>query len=88
MTGNPVVMGYPGWLWSWGINYASREQEVQKILAGDPEAIRLLHSLQIHYIIVNQNESNGVKAINFAFLESKTKLILRENNWSIFEVNL
>ena len=88
LSGNPVVMGYPGWLWSWGINYASREQEVQKILAGDPEAIRLLHSLQIHYIIVNQNESNGVKAINFAFLESNTKLILRESNWSIFEVNL
>lgn len=32
LTGTPVYMGYPGWLWSWGLNYTQHEQKLKQAL--------------------------------------------------------
>lgn len=38
LAGRPVFVGYPGWLWTRGINYASREQYLKDFYA-DPVSI-------------------------------------------------
>ena len=34
LTGRPVVMGYTGWLWSYGLDYAQRQHDVTQVLNG------------------------------------------------------
>jgi hypothetical protein len=86
LTGNPVVMGYPGWLWSWGINYSAREQEVQSILTGQPEMLELVKRLNVAYIVVKLNERINNQAINIEALKANYPLILAKNDWLIFSV--
>ena len=87
LSGNPVAMGYPGWLWSWGINYAPREQEVNQIFLGAPNALSLIHQLGIRYMVVNKHESIGTKSINFEFLKSQFPLALERGDWLVYSVN-
>ncbi len=34
LTGRPEVMGYTGWLWSYGLDYAQRQRDVAQVLGG------------------------------------------------------
>jgi hypothetical protein len=34
LTGRPEVMGYDGWLWSYGLDYGQRQRDVAQVLGG------------------------------------------------------
>jgi hypothetical protein len=87
LSGNPVVMGSVGWLWSWGIDYAPREQEVQKIFSGEPETPALVKALHIRYIVANRTETMGDKPINFMYLQDQYPVVLEQGDWFVFAVN-
>jgi len=84
LTGNPVVMGYPGWLWSWGISYPALENKVGSILLGQSDAQTLLPSLHAKYIVVNAQERFKNQPINFAFLDSHFKKIRSLGAWTVY----
>jgi hypothetical protein len=56
LTGRQSLMGYPGHLWTHGIDYRQREMEVQAIYQGGPEAIELLDQHQVNYVIIGPIE--------------------------------
>lgn len=57
LAGRLVYMGYPGHLWVHGIDYASREENNNKILSGDIKNILSMDS-PISYIVVRNNAKN------------------------------
>jgi hypothetical protein len=57
LTGRRTVFGYPGHIWSQGLDGGRREDEVRAIYAGRPEAPALLRSLGIQYVLVGPLES-------------------------------
>lgn len=56
LVGNPVVMGYRGWLWSHGFNYLETEQDVKKMFAGTPEARELFKKYSVSFVYISQLE--------------------------------
>jgi uncharacterized membrane protein len=60
LTGRRSLMGYPGHLWTHGINYQAREREIQAIYAGAPNAADLLRRYRINYIVVSPHEHNSL----------------------------
>jgi len=84
LAGNPVVMGYPGWLWSWGISYGDREHEVQDILLGKDTMTETAKRLGVDYIVVQRGETVANQPVNFSALESHFQNVLSENGWEIF----
>ena len=42
LAGRSVLMSYPGWLWSYGINYSQREADLGRIYSGSAQALTLL----------------------------------------------
>ncbi len=86
LAGNPIVMGYPGWLWSWGINYVSRERQVQAILMGKPEAQAAIQALHFDYVIVRKNEEIDRKPINHDFLKTQFQLLRDKSGWEIYSI--
>jgi hypothetical protein len=87
LAGNPVVMGYPGWLWSWGIQYGALEKKVASILSGDSDAIRNLEELHPRYIVVNSRESFQNKPVAIAFFDSHLKKVLSVDSWQVYRVD-
>lgn len=56
LTGRRSVMGYPGHISSHGIEYASREREIERIYAGAPDAAALMSKYGVEYVVVGPQE--------------------------------
>jgi len=69
LTGRRSVMGYPGHIWTHGIDSGPREAEIKKIYAGAPEAPALLRKYSVDYVVVDPQE-RSVMAVNDAFFSS------------------
>jgi len=63
VTGRPVVMGYEGWLWSYGIDYSKRKADVATALNGCGatsivscrSVVDVLHRYDVSYVEVPQD---------------------------------
>jgi len=58
LTGRRSLMGYPGHIWTHGLDYVQRESEIKRIYAGTAEATALLQKYQIEYVVISPLERN------------------------------
>jgi hypothetical protein len=86
LTGNPVAMGFPGWLWSWGISYSAREKQIQEVLLGGPNADSVINSLHIQYAALHEGEVTANRAVNIPYFEARFKKVLSGDGWSIYSL--
>jgi hypothetical protein len=57
------VMGYPGWLWTWGLPYPDRRQhDVVTMYKGGTSGESLLRSYGVRYVVVGPQERTEVGA--------------------------
>ena len=56
LSGRQSVMGYPGHLWTHGLDYGQRELDVKAIYKGGPQMIELLSRLGVDYVVVGPAE--------------------------------
>jgi hypothetical protein len=53
LAGRKIVMGFRGWLWSWGINYSEREKDVVDMFMGDTSKFS---KYNISYVILEPDQ--------------------------------
>jgi hypothetical protein len=70
LTGRRTFLGYPGHIWSHGLNYERREAELKRIYAGSAEAAQLIEANGIEYVVVGPIERAEMKRYNVALNES------------------
>jgi hypothetical protein len=58
LTGRRSLLGYPGHIWTHGLEYGPRENEIKRIYAGTPDADALLRKYRVSYIVVGPLERN------------------------------
>lgn len=56
LTGRRSLMGYPGHIWTHGLDFGPRENEIKRIYAGAPDAEMLLGKYNVDYAVVGPNE--------------------------------
>ncbi len=56
LTGRRSLLGYPGWIWSRGLDFTQRQAEIQHIYAGAPDAQPLLRRYQVDYVLIGPEE--------------------------------
>jgi hypothetical protein len=56
LTGRRSLMGYPGHIWTHGLDYTQRESEIRRIYAGGSDAPALLQKYGVQYAVVGPNE--------------------------------
>lgn len=66
LTGRRSLMGYPGHIWTHGLDYVQRESEIKRIYAGAPEAAALLQKYKIEYVVISPLERN-IMIVNAEF---------------------
>jgi len=66
LTGRKSIMGYPGHIWTHGLEFGPREQDIKQIYAGSTGAVALLAKYRVDYVVIGPQEFSTVKA-NTAF---------------------
>ena len=56
LTGRRSLMGYPGHIWTHGLQFVQREGEIRRIYLGAPDAELLIRSYGIEYLVVGPQE--------------------------------
>ncbi|HEX8144319.1 MAG TPA: hypothetical protein VF553_17090 [Pyrinomonadaceae bacterium] len=68
LTGRRSLMGYPGHIWTHGLDYRQREAEIRRIYAGGPDASALLARYGVEYMVTSPLE-RAQMPVNDAFFE-------------------
>ncbi|HEV2905589.1 MAG TPA: hypothetical protein VGW32_11095, partial [Pyrinomonadaceae bacterium] len=68
LTGRRSIMGYPGHIWTHGLDFGPRENEIKQIYAGGPDAAALLAKYRVDYVVIGPQEESVVKP-NVAFFD-------------------
>jgi uncharacterized membrane protein len=85
LTGRQIVMGYRGWLWSYGINYSVREKQVSDIFLGRPDTAAILNSLHVNYVVIGPSERSDMHANQGYFLTNYSR-VYTSPNYYVFQI--
>jgi hypothetical protein len=56
LTGRRSLMGYPGHIWTHGLEFFQREGEIKRIYLGSPDAEQLLKNYEVDYAVIGPLE--------------------------------
>jgi len=86
LTGRQIIMGYPGWLWSYGIDYTDRIKNIQTIYSGSTNALDLINTYHIDYIIIGPTELAQFQP-NIEFFTDHFQPVFTNSTYTIYTVN-
>jgi uncharacterized membrane protein len=78
-------MSYPGWLWSYGINYTQREIDLARIYNGGPQALDLLRHYHADFVLIGPTETSTYHP-NVDYFGTRFRLVLHTANYAIYAV--
>jgi hypothetical protein len=73
LTGRRSLLGYPGHVWTHGLEFGPRETEIRKMYAGTPEAEPLLLNNNVDYVVIGPLEKL-IMPVNEAFFSRYRKV--------------
>jgi len=73
LTGRRSFMGYPGHIWTHGLEFVPRQQEIKRIYSGAADADALLKQNHIDYVVVGPLERLSMP-VNEDFFSHFTKV--------------
>ena len=85
LAGRPVLLGYRGWLASYGIDYSAVERDVRTMLQGGPRAEELMERYGVEFAAIGRSEIQDYGAAEGYFREHH-ELILEEAGYAVFRV--
>jgi hypothetical protein len=69
LSGRRSFMGYPGHVWSHGLNPGTREADIRKMYQGGAESVALMRAYAIDYVVVGPPERAAGLAGDLEFFE-------------------
>ncbi|HWQ34949.1 MAG TPA: hypothetical protein VNQ79_19045 [Blastocatellia bacterium] len=85
LTGRQTLMGYPGHLWTHGIDYKDRENDVLTIWRGGAEAEQLLQRYSVDYVIIGPVERNQFGA-NEGFFAARYQAVVDVAGYRVYRI--
>ncbi len=77
-------MGYPGWLWTYGIDVSQTTEDIRTIYAGGPEAAQLMSRYGVRYVEVGPEEYfQYVVGTNFF---SQFPIVVRSSDRVLYQI--
>jgi hypothetical protein len=85
LTGRRSLLGYPGWIWSRGLDYFQRNLDIESIYSGGPGAGALLHQYGIDYVLVGPEELAALR-VNEGFL-SQYREVAQAGPYRLYKID-
>lgn len=86
LTGRRSLLGYPGWMWSRGLNYSQRNADIESIYSGAPAAGALLRRYGVDYVLVGPQELASFK-VDETFWSQYTK-VAQSGPYRLYKINV
>jgi hypothetical protein len=84
LSGRQSFMGYPGHIWTHGLQYLEREALIKRIYAGGTEAASLLSKAGVEYVVVSPLERQLMQ-VNEAFF-AQYPLAVETSHYRLYKV--
>jgi hypothetical protein len=84
LTGRRSLMGYPGHIWTHGLEFVQRESEIKRIYLGMPDAEQLIRTYGIQYAVVGPQEG-AVTPVNEMFF-SRFEKVGEVGGYKLFKI--
>jgi hypothetical protein len=84
LTGRRSLMGYPGHVWTHGLEFAERESEIRRVYAGAPDALSILRKYDVAYAVVGPLERNLMN-VNEPFF-SRFQLVGEAGEYRLYKI--
>lgn len=85
LSGRRVVMSFPPWLWSQGIDSSRRERELTAIMTLRPDAASLIDRLGVAYVVVGPDEERRFGADPEAW-SARYPCVIRTEHYRVYRV--
>ncbi|MCK6468744.1 MAG: PA14 domain-containing protein [Candidatus Brocadia sinica] len=85
-AGRQILLGYKGWMWTYGIDYGQTARDMMTIFSGGDNTEHLLNKYAINYVVIGPAERHDYHA-NEKYFKSRYKKILENKEYRIYEVN-
>jgi hypothetical protein len=86
LSGRRVMLGYRGWLASYGVDYKPVERDVRTMLGGGPGAEALIDRYGVDFVVIGRTEQQDFNA-DESYFEQHHELILEQANYKVFAVD-
>lgn len=83
LTGRRSLMGYPGHIWSHGLDYFARESEIKRVYAGTADAGAILQKYGVAYAVVSPLERQ--MSVNDQFF-SRFELVGEVGGYRLYKI--
>ena len=74
LTGRRSLMGYPGHIWTHGIDFGPRETDIKKIYSGSLDAESLLSKYGVDYVVIDPQE-HSVMPVNTEYFSRYPEVV-------------
>lgn len=85
IAGRNIVMGYRGWLWSYGIDYSNREQDIKDIYQGKTNALELIRKYNITFVVTDEQTKRDFNS-NEEFFVSNFPMLIASPKYNVYTV--
>ena len=85
LVGRPIVMGYRGWLWTYGINYRSVEKDVASMFSGAANAPELFQKYDISFVVIGPSERLAFE-VHEEYFAQHSSPIFQTPTYTIYDV--
>ncbi|MBK7599716.1 MAG: hypothetical protein IPJ07_14825 [Acidobacteria bacterium] len=86
LTGRRSVMGYPGHLWTHGIDAGSKQADVTAVYGGGEQAVRLMFELNVDYVLIGPVERSQLY-VDEGFFAGRYQLIIDRSDYRLYRIN-
>jgi hypothetical protein len=89
LAGNDILLGYTGWIWSYGLDYSQRERDIKRMYKGGKRAVALIekHSvdvIMIHPVLLHYSNI----PYNREFFYNNYPLLFEHKGVEVYDVSL
>ena len=86
LAGKPVLVGYPGWLWTRGIDYSQRENEIKNFYQNPTKQNPVLNTYNIQYILLSPFAMHDWKA-NKELFDKEFQAVYEGEKYTLYEID-
>lgn len=84
-TGRQVLLGYKGWMWTYGINLEPVDSHIKEMFSGNGAAINLLKEYKINFVTLGPSEIYDYHA-NEKFFQKNFPMVLKNKGYRIYKI--
>ncbi|HEX6488149.1 MAG TPA: hypothetical protein VF137_04630 [Candidatus Dormibacteraeota bacterium] len=88
LGGRRVVLGYPGWLWTYQItDFYRKENDVNTMLQGGPGAAALAQRYHVAYVVIGPQELGQPFQASLGFWRDHGSVVYNNGEYTVFRVS-